>query len=564
MAFGIGTNSNGVPADMHPGDVPLRSLLGRKIQQSNALAATPTPDLLNVTLGLELEFILAVSTYPDKASHENEDEAWAQTIVRYALSQPMVAKCAKCGTEHAFHLKVHPTSQSDYEHWTVEEDNSLMIVNDEMKTLGENKEYFHFYAIEVKSRILRPGMNFETTPGDRGTGHVHEITYVEEIDSVLSRLHDFFTGATCGHKIDRTRIVLNSTSGLHIHVGNERRGFPLPTVKNILGTYVANERAIDGLHAASRISGCRIATEALDKPFHDRSVNDLHLLPLAFNTSWSTQFAQTAHTLKRQRFGYNTRKSCLPRPSDQPAFCYPETHMNESSVGNAVDSFYVGDWLEVIDHAPSLQAIQQLQMLSLGRGTLNLRNLAPHDSDDEKDEEFRFWGDQMMTIEFRQHAGSLDAAEIHAWMDVVVSIVTHAHYTPDADYKALSRTQWLQPDYGSIDLLKEICCSLDTKRFYRHKLSSVPTAPNEGVFAADIAEIDLFPTDAMIAPLLEYVEWKRRQDYHPGNVADRIKEKFRMGGYGKFHDEYLNQLGGFNLYDPYLGLRDKLSIDRES
>jgi hypothetical protein len=240
--------------------------------------------------------------------------------------------------------------------------------------------------------------------------------------------------------------------------------------------------------------------------------------------------------------------------------------MNDSSIGKAVDSFYVGDWLEVIDNAPSFKAILQLQMLSLGRGTLNLRNLAPYDSDDENDQDFGFWVPQMMTIEFRQHAGSLDSAEIHAWMDVVVSMVTHAHYTPDADYKALSRTEWLKPDYGSVDLLMAVGCSLDTKRFYRHKLSATRRSqePNEAVFAADIAETDLFPLDAMIAPLLEYVEWKRRQDHHPGNVADRIKEKFRMGGYGKFSDKYLNQLVDFNLYDPYLGLRDKLSIDRES
>jgi hypothetical protein len=529
-------------------------LLGRRIQQPNGVDSTPALDLLNITLGLELEFLLAVNTYPEKASHENEDEVWAHTIVRYALSQPMVAKCAKCGTEHAFQLKVHPTSQSDYEHWTVEEDDSLMIVNDEMKPLGDNKEYFHFYAMEVKSRIIQR------------TRHVHEITYVQEIDAVLSRLHDFFTGPTRGHQIDKTYIVLNSTSGLHIHVGNERYGFPLPTLKKILSTYVANERAIDSLHATSRISGSRIATEPLEKPFYDRTVNDLHLLPVAFNISWSTQFSQNAHTLKRHRLGYNTRKSCLPRPNDYPATYYPETHMNDSSVSKAVDSFYVGDWLEVIDHAPSLKAVQQLQMLSFGRGSLNLRNLAPYDSDDENDGEFRFWGDRMMTIEFRQHAGSLNSAEIHAWMDFVVSIVTHAHYTPDADYKALSRTEWLQPNYGSMDLLKELGCSLDTKRFYRNKLGATRQSqePNEGMFAADIAEIDLFPADAMIAPLLEYVEWKRRQDYHPGNVADRIKEKFRMGDYGKFPDEYLNQLVNFNLYDPYLGLRDKLSIGRES
>lgn len=531
MAFAIGTMSNGASADMHARDVPFQSLLGGRNQDSRPVHSSSILDPLNITLGLELEFILAVSTYPEKASWENDDEAWAQNIVRYALSQPMVAKCAKGGIEHVFQLKVHPTSESNYDYWTVEEDSSLMIVNDETKTLGENKDFFHFYGIEIKSRILHPGTNFETTPGDRGTGHVHEISYVQEIEAVLGRLHEFFTGPNRGHKVDRTHIILNGTSGLHIHIGNEKRGFPLPTVKRILSTYVANERAIDGLHAASRISGSRIATEPLEKPFYDMKWDHLNLLPLAFNASWSAYFAHIAHTLRRHRLGYDAYKTCLPRPNDLPASFYPETHMNNPIVGKAVDSFYVGDWLEMIDRAPSLNAIQQLQMISLGRGTLNLRNLGPYDADDENGDEIGFWSPQIMTIEFRQHTGSLDFAEIHAWMGFVVSLVKHAHYTSDADYKALSRTEWLQPDYGSIELLNALGCSPDTKRFYRHRLAGQSQVRNEDVFAADIAEIDLFPIDAMIAPPLEYTEWKRRQDRHPGNVRDRIREKFRTGGY---------------------------------
>ena len=526
---------------------------------SKATNSAPEPDPLQITLGIELEFLLAVSTYPEKASFWNYDELLGENAVRYALSQPLVGTCAVCGSEHVFDLPVHMTPQSNYESWTVKEDESLEISPEERAALAKNEDFFHFYKIEVTSRILRPRTN---TPA---TGHLHEIDYVQEIDAVLKRLHDFFTGANSMH------IIVNDTCGLHIHVGNEKRGFPLPTVKKILSTYIANERAIDGMHHASRIGGTRLALETLRKPYSSRSSEELHLLPSVYNGPWSKRMIETAHTLRRHRRGYTTHKSCLPNPHGDPPWVYPETHMNDPKIGKAVDSFHVADWLDVIDQAPNLKAIHKLQG-GYGRGTINFRNLGPYESNDSPssiwaDDDDDDLLDRMMTIEFRQHAGTLDAPEIRAWMDVVVSMVKHAHFTTDADYRDLSRNEWLKPDYGSIDLLKTLGCSLDTKRFYRHRLGMTRWSPEPdvGIFAADLSEFDLFPVDRLIAPLLELVEWKGRRDRLPATVQQRIKEKFRLGGYGQWSYEYLASLGGeYDLYDPHLRLMQKLEIGWEN
>lgn len=575
MAKSTTAAPNGTAADAPIKDVPLRSLLERRIRQSKTTDSAPEPDPLKITLGIELEFLLAVSMYPNRATYENKDETLGQAAVRYALSQPMVGTCATCGRQHVFQLPVHLTQQDDYEHWNVEEDHSLGIAPDEQKAFeGDDEDFFHYYPIEVTSRILRPRRNYRTTPADRATGHVHEIDYMQEINAVLKRLHDFFTGTKGGDKIDKMHVFVNKTCGLHIHVGNEMRGFPLPTVKKILSTYVANERAIDGLHSASRIGGNSLALETLRKPHRRRLVDELHLVPSAYNVPWSHHLVETAHTLRRHRHGYNACKSALPKANDGPALVYPETHVKDPKVGKIVDSFCVADWLDVIDYAPSLKAVHQLQGGN-GRGTLNLRNLDPFNSEgpstgngvDENDDDAGDLLPRMMTIEFRQHAGTLSAAEIHAWLDVVVSMVKHAHFTTDADYRALSRNEWLRPDYGSLDLVRGLGCSLDTKRFYRHKLGMTRWSPEPdvGVFAADLSEFDLFPVDKMIAPLLEYVEWKRRDDVLPAMVLKRIKEKFRIGGYGKFSHEYLASLGGeYNLYDPHLRLMEKLEIGWEN
>ena len=162
----------------------------------------------------------------------------------------------------------------------------------------------------------------------------------------------------------------------------------------------------------------------------------------------------------------------------------------------------------------------------------------------------------MMTIEFRQHAGTLDPAEIRAWIDVVVSVVQHAHYASEANFKDSLR-DWLSPNCYSIDVLKGIGCSAATTRFYKDRLEAVSFEPshNMDLFQQDLDELDLFQEENMIAPLLAFAETKQVQRLDPAHVRKRINEKFRLGGYGQFTREYLDQVEGIDEE-----LREKLAI----
>jgi hypothetical protein len=132
-----------------------------------------------------------------------------------------------------------------------------------------------------------------------GTDHVHDISHVEEVDEVLNRLHDFFGCPKHGNKVENANIFLSEQCGLHVHVGNERCGYPLPTVKKVLSTNVANERAIDNFHGSGLIGGSKLATIPLDKPCFDMTASNGKMVPLPYSPPWSEHFIVLAHMLKR-------------------------------------------------------------------------------------------------------------------------------------------------------------------------------------------------------------------------------------------------------------------------
>jgi hypothetical protein len=159
-------------------------------------------------------------------------------------------------------------------------------------------------------------------------------------------------------------------------------------------------------------------------------------------------------------------------------------------------------FLSIIDHAPTLGDLQQRHYY-FARPTLDLRNLGEYDSngrrpctvDEQDDDHSSPFDPNTMTLEFRQHASSLDSAEIYAWIDSVLSMVKHAHYTTDADFHNISRNELLKRNSSSINLLLELGCSQDTLLFYSQRLATGqhPRPGNGSEIAAAIAETDVFP-----------------------------------------------------------------------
>ncbi|KAK3704522.1 hypothetical protein LTR37_013805 [Vermiconidia calcicola] len=506
------------------------------------------PAKLEITLGLEFEFILAVNTFPTKAASINYSALTALNMVRAALVHPMIAKCADCGEVHQFRLEMNASCAMDHSRWTVEEDGSVVVTNEEIEALGDSAQFFHFYSIEVKSRILYHEHNLRTTCGSRSDGHIHEISYTQEFEAVLERLHSSFTSRD---RRGRATILLNRTCGFHVHVGNGKRGFPLRTVKNVVSTYVANERAIDALHSTSRIGGTRLALDPL--AVQTFAMLHRHLEPAAFNMPWSEHFIATTHWLRRHEAGLSRTDHAIPHAYDAGVL-YPESHLRDPHFAQAAVANNVAAWLEIVRLAPDLDKLKELQSMKSHSSTLNLNNLAGQNDD--------AWGNmyQLNTIEFRQHAGTLDRVEVRAWLDTVVSIVHHAHNVTETDFAQLCSDQhWLSPTHRTSDLLETIGCSEGTVKHYKHKLGiRIPHCSyGRDVMQQDMVALSELPADNMLKPLQQLLASKRARDILPAQVQCRIGEKFKHGGYGQFIPEYLERMDLIGL-DPQV--RQKLTV----
>ena len=507
---------------------------------------------LKITLGIEFEFLLAVSTYPKEATASTLRQSKGLSLVKTALSQPMKAQCASCGEWHEFNLRFNIKSHKDPTSWTVEGDPSVRLFTDKEERLGDNFKYFHFYPVEVKSRVLYHHGALKTRVEEPLIGCAHKIRWFQEVEAVLKRIHDrFIVPGPRPLGTSRAFAMINRSCGLHVHVGNEKRGFPLRTVQKVLSTYVANERIIDALHTDDRISGSKLALEPLEHPLSYIDDYDMH--PRIYNLPWSKHLIQIAYGLgKKQRDLHSFSSKALATPVCCE-YVSPGPHL-EVSVSTAAFSFNVVDWLEVIDRAPSLTTLQNLQHGWAHNSTLNLANLGQYDS-----HEYNPNG-RTMTFEFRQHAGTLDQDSVRAWVDVVVGIVQHAHDISAADFKELCTNVWQSPTYGTVDLLKTIKCSDRTIEHYGLRLGMPRASSNHGgddVFRKDMANLELLPHENLIRPLVELLNHKQAQSLLPSNVYARIDEKLRLGGYGQFSREYLDELTSMDIGPE---LREKLTI----
>lgn len=269
---------------------------------------------LGLTLGIELEFLLAVSMYPDEAGPNNFNRGLGESLVRIALSKPLEVPCATCGQKVCFTLRLNYDYTANHKNWSVESDGSLYLNREEYATVGaHNLRYFHIFAVEMKSRVFRHDEpNNVSDHVEAPCGHPQSITYTQEIEAVLARVtKEFGPIKDPAEDCDYAWLLLNNTAGFHVHIGNERKGFPLRTVKNLVSSYLMNERAIDGLHSANRIGGSTLIHEPLTHPRQE--MDEYQLKPAAYNSfTWSRQLTELTYRLRRFREGLEHTSTALP------------------------------------------------------------------------------------------------------------------------------------------------------------------------------------------------------------------------------------------------------------
>lgn len=186
------------------------------LQLPQALEAS---EPLSLTFGVELEFILRYDPNDYRSGHGGSD-GWSfppEEAVREHVTSILIESGYLVYGEEARISE----SGSYFEKWDLGADTSIHI--SELSPPPEDR--FGYSAIELRS----PALPYSTA----------SLLQVKEVFSLLFSTFD---------------ILVNKSCGLHVHVGNEEKGFPLQTLKNFCILTTTFERELESLHPPSRIN----------------------------------------------------------------------------------------------------------------------------------------------------------------------------------------------------------------------------------------------------------------------------------------------------------------------
>lgn len=522
----------------------------------------PSGTSLKLTGGIEIECLLL--TYysgggPESYSAECVYEA--QLKIHAALSAPMRLICVDCKNRFDHYLLLHKPrdphadiddDEDDYTKWNIDTDPTLELSPAECSEINSDLAY-DIAPIEIKSRVIPLTEKFDARSSRSTPGHIHKITYHDEIGAVYSRLHQSFNNPR-GESATTSRLVVNRTASTHVHIGSSYHGFPLDTVKNVTSVVVAHEMAIDTIHATDRISGSdRLSrTRCWDTKSVFHWDNDL---PKAYNVPWSTQMSVSAYL--HYRGASMAQRQQNQSNSTQPPLIYPAKEFRQNpALKLAAQKCDVVSWLTLIEGARSIQDLKRFHFGSSHNCTVNIDNLKeqrPLAAD-----RYSRW-DGKMTIEFRQHGATLQANETLNWIGVLVALLKYATTTSPAEVQAACLKNWNDPNFDMLDLLK-ILGFHSSDDIFRHYARVLGVVSQRRPYAEIIEDQELlaarsFGPNDPFADVTKLIIKNRAENLHPNTVRDRVSQKLTLGGYGQFSESYLSQcaLGGF-IAPEYLKL----------
>ena len=177
---------------------------------------------LDLTFGVELEFLVKKPTgarADEAGSHEHDAVLNAVTE-----GQQLTVYAAVATTLQLAGLDVNTVDLSSvekrYERWTVTRDGSIHA-DASRHSAAANQSYV---AVEVKSPVMLLG------------------------DCSLREVRRAVAAIRTKHCV-----VINDTCGLHVHVGNLTRGFPLSTLRNTASILAVFERQLSTVHSPGRL-----------------------------------------------------------------------------------------------------------------------------------------------------------------------------------------------------------------------------------------------------------------------------------------------------------------------
>lgn len=187
-----------------------------------SLQLPPAPGVsesLTLTFGVELEFILRFNPVDYRFDHDCSHESClhAEEFARKHMTSILV--------ENGYPVYGHEERTSEegsyFEKWDLGKDTSIHISELEPPP---DEDRFGYSAVELRS----PALAYTAA----------SLLQVREVFDLLFSTFD---------------ILVNDSCGLHVHVGNEQKGFPLQTLKNFCILTTTFERELESLHPPSRI-----------------------------------------------------------------------------------------------------------------------------------------------------------------------------------------------------------------------------------------------------------------------------------------------------------------------
>ena len=500
------------PSRHYPGDSSVTIDVHELMAQLEIARAEQEP--LALTIGVEIEFLLAHCRYPDNGAGTILGGPQAELLVKRVLAEPMTAKCSDCGKMHRFSLLLSASiaRSGEYSQWQVARDESVEPFIEELQQLGKNARFYDFYSCEVKSRILRAGEPLLTTRNSDGS-HMHRISAIEEITAVLRHLSRSFGPSAEVDERRSWRLFTNATCGLHVHIGNESRGIPLQTVKNALGIYIAFERELDTLHAIYRVGGATPTPPGY--PFEPKAEenNCINGMPPPYNHPLSAQHARMVHDT----------------PTGLRTNYYP-FNSHEVNVVEALRQYSPAAHITLLQRASDLQALHTLQWTDGHSCTVNLDNLKPFLSDEEQ---------KTGTIEFRQAAGTLEPEVAVAWVDVLCKLVTYSHHVKPQAHASSINKRLASGRWDPVKLLQDLGCSSKTIDLYEYQMSGgyAEALEEEAAAFASVAT-----SKDMFAPFMAFNMECKAAAYNPVEVENLVDCKMKTMGYGQFPDSVVDDL----------------------
>ena len=473
-----------------------------------------------LTIGCEFEFVL--SWYRPGAADESED--WGLQHVLKVLLQTHVILCSGCGQEfeHKLDTKVRKGGD-DYSHWQVDFDRSISVDPQALIDLA-NPEQYQFFPFEVKSRIFRFN---ESADMEGSVQHQHWIAYDREIESVLDRLNRSFDGNAEG--LEEFSVLATRQCSMHVHIGNGKdRPIPFNVVKKVFCTCLICERQIDKMHSVDRITGTMSVSEPLSECSPARTEEE-NLIEKAYNYPLSFYFLRAAHIARWKLF----KNASVPIQDAR-----------NLQFEQAKYSYDVGSWLELVRGVEDVTDLRQMVSYCDKSCTINVRECLSR---------YRPATDivgKKLTIEFRQHMGTLSPDAALSWIDVVANLILRCSSITDERLPSVFRHDETlrDPHFSTLDFCKWVGCNATTVEFYEQLFKGT------GDFAESESRTELSnevwrkskieqPAQAPSRAQLELTRKVMSQDA----IQQRIEKKLISGCYGQFSNDNLKILVSNNI-----------------